>query len=106
VAVFSICTAAKGQSTVIEVKRIRTIKKYYVIYVTDSRNLDYKVVSKKERVSGCERIRRNECYALILAKVNSMAGAEVNVLHLTKRLLFAKNRTLSWLWQRIFGAFV
>lgn len=59
------------------INKIKTVGKYYVIYAVKN-DSTYKIVSKKEKMSGCKKIKKNESYPLKFSKIQSLAGSEVD----------------------------
>jgi hypothetical protein len=67
-----------------KIKKIATVRNYHVIYAT-SNGTTVKIASKKEKASNCSRIKKNENYPLILSKIESLAGPEIDCFSFDKK---------------------
>ena len=85
----SVCAISNAQAPMYKVNRIKAIGKYYVIYATKNDSV-YKIVSKKEKIGDCRRIRKNESYRLDLSKIQALGGPEVDCISFSKRTVICK----------------
>ena len=72
-----------------KISKIKTVRNYYVIYAI-SNGITVKIASKKEKVDHCNRIKKNESYPLILSKIESLAGPEVDCFSFDKKTVICK----------------
>lgn len=85
----SVCTISYAQTKVYKIKKIKTVRNYYVIYAT-SNDSTVKIASKKESVNNCNSIKKNESYPLILSKIQSLGGSEVDCFAFDKKTVICK----------------
>jgi hypothetical protein len=81
-----ISLAAQGQY---RIQKIKSIRKYYVIYAVKN-GLVYKIVSKKENASSCTRVKRNRSYHFDLFRVKMLGGSEVDCISFDKKTEICK----------------
>lgn len=72
-----------------KIKMIKTVGKYYVIYAVKN-DSTYKIVSKKEKINNCRKIRKDESYPLDLSEIQIMGGSEVDCVSFDKKTVICK----------------
>ncbi len=82
----SISLSARGQY---RIQKIKSIRKYYVIYAVKD-GVAYKIVSKKQNESSCIRVKRNRSYHFDLFRVEMLGGSEVDCISFDKRTEICK----------------
>jgi|SRR5690606_1381365 len=85
----SACTVVKGQDSAYRVAKIKSIGNYHVIYVTRN-DSTFKVVSERQRVGDCTRIRKGRNYPLKLLRVRSVAGSEIDCFSFDEKTVICK----------------
>jgi hypothetical protein len=85
----SVCSASYGQGKLYKIKDIKVVHNYYVIYATKN-DSTVKIASKKEKVNNCNRLKKNESYPLLLSKIQSLAGSEVDCFSFDKKTVICK----------------
>lgn len=85
----STCALSNAQTSYYNVNKIKTLGKYYVIYVSRNDSI-YKIVSKKEKVNNCNRIKKNKSYLLNLSRIQILGGSEVDCVSFDKKTVICK----------------
>lgn len=83
------CILAIGQTPTYEVREIKTIRKYYVIYAVND-DSTYKIVSKKEKLFNCENVKTNERYPFVLSKIQSLTASEIDCFSFDEKTVICK----------------
>jgi hypothetical protein len=83
------CTLSQGQAPTYKVNKIKTVRNYYVIYLTRN-DSTYKVVSKREKINSCNKIKKNMSYTIEFSKVNFLGGSEVDCFQFDKKTIICK----------------
>jgi len=84
----AIYSNAKSQ-TICQITKIKRTGKFYVIYATSDDTM-YKIVSKKERVKNCNRLKKNEHHSLELTIVSGMGGSDIDCFSFDEKTVICK----------------
>lgn len=82
----TVCAVSNAQGPLYKVKKIKATGQYYVIYAIKN-DSTFKIVSKKEKINDCRRIRKNESYPLDLSKIQALGGSEVDCISFGKSVI-------------------
>gem|GEM_PF-2070564 len=85
----SICSICNGQNTNYKIIKIKKVNSHYIIYATNS-GRTVKIVSKKDEVSSCIRIKKNMSYQLMLSEIQPLGGSEIDCITFEKKTVICK----------------
>lgn len=80
---------SKAQSRELKVSKIKRLHNYYIIYAA-AEGITYKIVSKRERLAGCNKIKKGKSYFFKIEEVPAVGGSEIECFTFDKRTVICK----------------
>ncbi len=79
-----------GQESPYKIEKLEKVKSYYVIYASKN-DTTFKIVSKREPVSNCNKIKRSNSYNLKFSEVILQCGSQVNCFNFPDKTVVCKD---------------
>lgn len=84
------CEFTFGQESPYKIEKLEKVKSYYVIYASKN-DATFKIVSKREPVSNCNKIKKNKSYNLKFSEVILQGGSQVNCFNFPDKTVICKD---------------
>lgn len=84
-----ICFISQAQVPTYKIDKIKRLRNHFVIYAI-SNDTTYKIVSDKQKIIDCKKIKKNKCYPLKFKKVQSLAGSEIDCFSFDENTVICK----------------